>query len=346
MKKIVLLLTTLCVVLVSTAQSTLVATLSHNEQIKVFYGSGAFSAAHDAAEHGDIITLSGGVFNGFTITKAVTVRGTGIDVENPTQISGYMWISITDETSDRFSMEGLLFQKNSVLTLNGNCADPIFQKCKFYILRIGDGANISNLQMANCKVEDAFNSYGSSTAILSHCYINGYEKKNTNGKMQFLNCLIHGNLSLFKSSSFINCILCGNQNNRSNGGTNLPADAVAMNCVAFNYALLFADYYYFNTDDSNPYALMQGSDVDCSTSTYEELFKTYRGRYSDSESFELSDEAKERFLGTDGLQVGLYGGQYPFTVTPNYPRITKMNVAKQSTIDNKLSVEIEVSAAE
>ena len=81
--------------------------------------------------------------------------------------------------------------------------------------------------------------------------------------------------------------------------------------------------------------------------TFEEVFKSYRaGDYTEGETYELTDEAKAKFLGTDGTEVGMYGGVLPYTSTPSYPQITKMNVANKTTADGKLSVEIEVSAAE
>lgn len=61
---------------------------------------------------------------------------------------------------------------------------------------------------------------------------------------------------------------------------------------------------------------------------------------------DLTDEAKAQYKGSDGTQVGMYGGTLPFNTTPSYPQITKMNVAKKTTADGKLSVEIEVSAAQ
>ena len=76
------------------------------------------------------------------------------------------------------------------------------------------------------------------------------------------------------------------------------------------------------------------------------LFKTYNGTYNDSETFELTDEAKAQYLGSDGTEVGMYGGNLPFDPATTNPRITKYNVASKSTADGKLSVDIEVSAAE
>ena len=76
------------------------------------------------------------------------------------------------------------------------------------------------------------------------------------------------------------------------------------------------------------------------------MFKSFTGSYSDNQTFELTDAAKAKYLGTDGTEVGMHGGVLPYDTTPSYPQITKMNVASKTTADGKLSVEIEVSAAE
>ena len=75
------------------------------------------------------------------------------------------------------------------------------------------------------------------------------------------------------------------------------------------------------------------------------LFKTFKGTYDDNENFELKDTAKKNYLGTDGKEVGIYGGSLPFDPVPSNPQITKCNVAAKSTADGKLSVDIEVNGA-
>ena len=82
------------------------------------------------------------------------------------------------------------------------------------------------------------------------------------------------------------------------------------------------------------------------STAYSNIFKTSDGSYNDNETFELADAAKIKYLSADGKQVGMYGGDLPFTATPTNPQITKCNVAAKSTADGKLSVDIEVSAAE
>jgi hypothetical protein len=77
--------------------------------------------------------------------------------------------------------------------------------------------------------------------------------------------------------------------------------------------------------------------------TYATVFKTFTGTYSDTETFELTEEAKTTYLGTDGTEIGLYGGLLPYNTTPSYPLISKMEVEKQTTPEGQLGVTIEVS---
>jgi len=78
---------------------------------------------------------------------------------------------------------------------------------------------------------------------------------------------------------------------------------------------------------------------------YETLFcKSIEFDYSDDETYELTPEARATFLGTDGTQVGIYGGENPFTDIPTNPQITQKDIATKSTPDGKLNVSIKVEA--
>lgn len=68
--------------------------------------------------------------------------------------------------------------------------------------------------------------------------------------------------------------------------------------------------------------------------------------YSDDKDYKLTDEAKAIMKGTDGTEVGIYGGSLPYDPTPTNPQISKFNVAAKTTADGKLSVDIEVKSAE
>ena len=65
--------------------------------------------------------------------------------------------------------------------------------------------------------------------------------------------------------------------------------------------------------------------------------------FKDETYYQLTDEAA-KYLGSDGKQVGLYGGSLPFSLKTNYPQIKKFTVAPESTSDGKLKIEIEIDA--
>lgn len=76
------------------------------------------------------------------------------------------------------------------------------------------------------------------------------------------------------------------------------------------------------------------------------LFKNYDGNFNDATTFELTDEAKSLYKGDDGTEVGMYGGNMPFSARTNSPKVTKFNVAQKTTVDGKLSVDFEVTTNE
>ena len=129
MKKVFLSLATMIVATVTYAQSSLVATLNHGDVITMYYGSYALRDAHNAAVSGDVINLSGGGFQAVDITKAVTIRGTGIDVSYPTVIMNAFTINISTNDENRLSIEGT--RCNGNITMAGTFNNPYFQKCQF-----------------------------------------------------------------------------------------------------------------------------------------------------------------------------------------------------------------------
>lgn len=311
------------------AQSTLVATLTHGSDVKMFYGTNALRDAHNAAVSGDVINLSGGAFQAVDIKKAITLRGTGIDAQEPTFIVNDLNINIPTSDTGRLSMEGI--RCDNIVYLGGTLTNAYFLKCLFYKIQSSYDSTIKNAMLADCKVTNGCSLDGSGTFQFVNSYVSELMTISENtSSVSFVNCCIKPerdnywsrDASKLKNSQLINCIIhC--ENNSS-----IPSSSVANNCVLINA-----------TTSNSP------SSTNCKQSSYSELFKTFKGTYSDSETFELTDAAKTKFLGTDGTQVGMYGGVLPYTSPPSYPQITKMNVANKTTADGKLSVEIEVSAA-
>lgn len=336
MKKIFLgLLLFLSLTGASFAQSSMMATLSHEGEISVFYGPFAFRDAHAAAKHGDAIALSGGTFKGCDITKAITLRGAGWERDTirntiPTKIENVITISIGDTVPQRLTVEGIYYEGKVQIKKGLNNAT--FIKTRFHdgVTYSGDvyGSCYKNNSFIQCLFYRAF--YGTeyhkteSSYNFINCYfwygINNYEIYST-----FTNCAILSgqDINSIEYSTLNNCIL---QGVGSSSGDKLPASSFATNCVVYN------SYYGLGT--------FTNASPTNKVSSAEELW------VGNGILRALTDEAKAKFLGDDGTEVGIYGGPFPFTSTTTNPQITKCNVASRSTADGKLSIDIEVKAGE
>ena len=336
MKKLLSLLSMLCMSMVVFAQNTLVATLSHGEDVTMYYGVYALQSAMKAAVSGDIINLSGGGFQATDITKGVTLRGTGIDDATPSYISGNFTINVASDDANRLSMEGI--RCTGTITMSGTFSNACFLKCKLNQFSYASNSNIQNTSFVNCKIiGNYFYLQGSSTVTFFNSYVGGFwNNAEEKASASFINCLIltyHESWKIggfdrafyIRSSILYNCIIYRTGSDLQS----LPNTTLAINCVAINSPGIF------------------GSCQNCSyAASAEAVFTDFTGSYSDTQTFKLSDEAKTKYLGTDGTEVGMHGGMMPYDSTPSYPQITKMKVANRTTADGKLSVEIEVSAAE
>ncbi len=299
------------------AQNTLVATLTHGDEIRMFYGTNALQQACSAATHGDVINLSGGNFQSTKITKAVAVRGTGIHDANPTYIVNDFDVEIPANVTEKLSFEGCRI--TNTMTIKGTLSNAYFLKNSLAGVSVfSSNGKMDNGMFVNCDVY-GMSLYGQSTAQIINSYV---EHFSNSGKLaSFVNCVINTNgyAHLYKCCQFVNCIMYG-----MSGGY-FPSTCSAMNCVdvsgyknALNNISLKENCSYAGMD------IFQESNV-----------------WND-----LTDEAKAKYLGIDGTPVGKFGGMIPYNMTPSYPQITKMNVAAKTTADGKLSVEIGVSAAQ
>lgn len=336
------------------AQSNMIATLNHDGEFSTFYGVLALRDAHDAATHGDTITLSSGTFMAVNIGKALTIRGAGMTVDTeaktfPTIISGDFSINIPENIEQRLMMEGLY--NDATISVKSTLKNASFQKNRFRaFVPYSSTIEMKNLSFVHCKISHALLLSSNSSASCVNCYVQGACCLNSySSNFEFTNCVIknksgdrwHFNIttdgapyleiSALYSSTFNNCIIYADFDSSTNKDV-LPSSCLAYYCVgkATNNKDIFSNIP--NTTNVNL------------TEDLNTLFKTFTGEYSDEETFELTDAAKTGYKGGDDTEVGIYGGILPFDTTPTNPQITKCNVASKSTADGKLSIDIEVNA--
>ena len=337
MKKILSSFVAMMMATVGFAQSSMLATLSHEGEISTFYGARALVEAYNAADNGDVITLSSGSFVATNIEKGITIRGAGMAIDattqtEPTIITGDFQINIPDEVTARLTLEGIYH--NHTITVVPAFKNGTFIKDRFKTINYSSNGTITNLTMINCFVSGNLSLPEYSSVSCVNCVIwepNGYNDKSN---FEFSNCILgkaDWTIGVW-SSSIKNCILYGWDNN-GESYNKINSSNTVYNSVACG---------------ANPGSRF--NDIPNTTNMVVEdmstLFKTFTGTYSDSELYELTDEAKTTYLGLDGKEVGIYGGMMPYSSTPTNPQITKCNVASKSTVDGKLSVDITVGSSD
>lgn len=318
----------------------LIATLQHGNNIGTYYGSNAFVQAHDAAQTGDIITLSSGIFNPTTITKAITLRGAGCCMDTitgiyPTIFKGFFGANVSDN--------------ENYLTIEGIRFDSYF-----------DAENLYNPRFIKCNFSHYRNDYDNSMqyAQFVNCIIQTFEMNGDSHDIQFVNCYLSINPSYLTDDHLISM---------ENSIVRIAADgsiqaALAINSIFFKftsylkYGSASSSCLFTNcvevvpgvSSSSGLFVNQLNNSTNISMAGFPSVFETFTGSYNNGfeeliyERFILNSDFASSFLGNDGTEVGIHGGQAPYNPRPNYMVLKQCNVANQSTVDGKLSVEIQV----
>lgn len=337
MKKMFSILCLLAVAVIASAQSS-TAVLSHNGEIKTFYGEYALINAHKQAVAGDVITLSSGQFKGGYIRKPITVRGMGNDIQfggdtfniEPTIITSAINVQCENADSTHcVTLEGLKI--TSLHVQMSNKVDVQLVKCNLTGI-YADGP--SNLYITQCFLYGRLNfsnmGYsGGITAVSSYIgdaelvYVDNSKEDYEEGQKVFQNCLIG---------------ICSMQNTNT-----LIKNSVVYRSPTITGSLSLNNALIYNSLIAKGSGSSAISGYDNSSQFHDYLVENNISSYlKDGTLFELTDDAKTLYLGSDGKQVGIYGGVLPFNPVPTYPRITTFNVAPQTTADGKLSIDIVV----
>ena len=301
-----------------------ISAFSQTEDTKVILQSGAATTIYDgtnistaigAAKKGDILYLSEGTYDSFTIDKEILVRGVG---EN-TWIEGDVTISIPNNaTLTQAVLEGV----NVSGTIN------ITQPATNLIIR--------NTKVMDVKVNGAL-----SNGLIDRCWITGTFNMNNNTddttvKNSKVYMISAGSLT-YNKCTFLNC----NIGDRMNVNT----AAVFTNCIIGSYYHL-SELWGLGTMESSVF-----------TNT---LFNTYNGSIGSSSSqtncYSIYDyygacdqntlESRydlSEYRGTDGTEVGIYGGTTPFTLDPQVAKVTESTFTVD-TDAKKLTVKLKVAA--
>lgn len=336
------------------AQNSTLATLHHDGEIKTFYGANALVEANKVAADGDVITLSSGTFNApaDTITKAITLRGAGMEVDTlnnvePTIIQGDLVLNIPETATDKFILEAI--DLSDSIHYCGTLKAPQFIKSRMkgvYQSTSDINARITEASALHCIISSDFKLSANSSATLINCYVRDpycVDAKTSCFEMQ--NCVIKSyDPRDIKTSTIRNSIIVYEYGGSTYGA--LPSTTAAYNCVGV--WTVKKDHGYSSKEGCLFYRQTNTTNTELAKKTaYTNIFKDY-DFYSSLKNFsttrlELAESFKSQYKGSDGRELGIYGGTLPFDPISTNPRITKCEVAGKTTADGKLSVTVEVN---
>ena len=289
----------------------------------MFYGSQAFVDAYEMSGDGDVITLSAGMVQAVDIQKAITVRGTGIALEgdgtiSPTYISGGMEVELPESSDRQLSFEGLTFMETVRML---GVKDVIFQRCQFFS-SIGDGGDPDHAER-NKNFQYTF----------MHCILSddSYTLGIRYGTISLINSVVPS-LSMegnrYQSFNITNCIV--------------KEGSYLLNCNFNNSIILCETRYGFHDSSVGTNCIVAGKDVGFKYGTNITYVDSSEGLFKEGTFYELAGQTAE-ILGTDGKQLGIYGGNFPFEAASSGPKVKKFDVSSKTTADGKLSVDIEIA---
>ena len=303
-----------------------ISAFSQTEDTKVILQSGAATTIYDgtqistaigAAKKGDILYLSEGTYDSFTIDKEILVRGVGAN----TWIEGDVTISIPNNaTLTQAVLEGVNVSGTITIT------QPV-----------------TNLIIRNTKVTDVKVNGALTNGLIDRCWITGTFNMNNytddtmvkNSKVKFISA---GSLT-YNKCKFLNCNIGKRKNNTT--------AAVFTNCIIGSYIYMtggeisglgtMESSVFTNTLFNTNYGAIGSS----STQTNCYLVEAYNG-VCDEGTLESRVDLSS-YLGTDGTEVGVYGGTTPFTLDPQVAKVTESTFTVD-TDDKKLTVKLKVAA--
>lgn len=336
MKKIILF--SVFTVLIFNAYAQKVA-LHSSSGVQHFTGYTGFSEAYSAAVSGDTIYLPGGGFQSpGTIDKQLLIFGAGhypdsTLVTSKTIINGNIILS---ENADGFHIEGVDITGN-FSTSNNHAVD--YMKIKYCRIQgsigiTGDQSNpVMNMMLANSVIQGSVKLTNAQNAGIFNSLFNG-EISDTDGNLFQNNIFFLNN----RSSTVYRYTIIGNNNVIENNIFLRTQDREISgysNIVKNNLSPKTSPFWGTTPIESGNY-----TDV-----AVTEFFVNQEGNTFDyTHDYHL--QSPETYLGTDGSQVGLFGGTHTYKegAVPSNPHFVIGNIAPQSDAEGKLTIEIKVTA--
>lgn len=328
---------------VSVAQNP-IATLEHGGASQIFSGQGSLVEAYNASANGDRIYLSTGFFTPPpAIAKGIKIIGAGhfpdsVNIAKRTVIipgyDGYGTRLHINAGADSLHLEGLYIDGDIIYDASSSISYVKVIRCR--LVSAFFSSNSASAGKSNCSYKECyiiggidFSHFGNNL-LVKQCILNS-AIGNING-----DALIDGNIFLRENYPFQNVLSSVIQNNIIVGNTAV----IFSSCIGSqirNNLFVSGSIEFGLTNISNNYTNIP--------QTY--IFVNQTGNEINySHNYHLKNP--EKYLGTDGTQVGIYGGLPAFKEkgAPSNPQIIKKTIAEQTDANGNLKVDVTVKAQE
>ncbi len=315
-----------------------ITTLEHAGASTVFYGKNSLVEAYNASVNGDYLYLSTGFFTApATIAKGVKIIGAGhfpdsANVAKRTYILSGLTIN---KGADSLLLEGLFI--NGDINYQGDASINYVKvlRCRFVNMEFNStnsSYNKNYCSLVECIIQNRINfyRYGSNLNV-SHCFI-GDDFYGVDGS-----ALIDGNV-FFNSGGGVTFQGINSSIIRNNIilRTDNPINDCSGNLISNNLFVTSTPNFETNSYANNYLGVTQSS-----------IFITTEGsNFNYTRNYHLNNPTT--YIGTDGTQVGLYGGATPFKDKglPSNPQIIKKEVGDQTDTNGNLQINFKVKAQE
>lgn len=338
MKKLPIILC-LFIIASSTLNAQKLVALHSAGTISFFSGNNALQNAYSAATNGDTLYLPGASYTPpANFDKSLTIYGTGHYVDS-TLTTGKTFIngSVTlNENADLFYLEGVEITGNFTVSTNHSVNNVIIKRCKINgtFNALGDLSNpTSNLSLIGNVLMNRINLENIQNALLSNNIISN-TFQGSNGNM-ISNNIVMG----FIWGSSMDYLFSGNNNTLNNNiflWEGYAANVAGSGNIFNNnlYVEPAPDYGTAATNSGNHTGIPQTA-----------IFVNQTGTtFNYTHNYHL--QSPTSYLGTDGSQVGIYGGTFPYKegAVPLNPHIQLKNIAPTTDANGDLQIQIQVKA--
>ncbi len=332
MKKGFLLLAIISTVIIAQAQ---IIALHSTDETQIFKGATALNMAYLAAQNGDTLYLSGGSFTPpANFDKQLVVIGAGHYADSTlatekTFINGTVTLN---ENADNFYLEGVEVTGN--FTLQNDKA-------------------VNYVSVVRCKINGTFNVLGSNNPsqnlfIMGSVIVGTINLRNAQNVL-VSNSILQKNLDVSQGNVFKNNVFLRDLYFLLTSSTNTFENNIFLNnypyenCVYNSDGLIWKNNLFLRSDPdygANPTVI--GNYVGIPQAN---IFVNQTG-YGFNYAHNYHLQSPTTYLGTDGTQVGIYGGSFPYKegAVPHNPHIQVKNIAPTTDVNGDLQIEIQVGA--